>query len=141
MLRKIKFKKPVKKSKIEYDRNKTVSKQVYMRKATTERENKLRELNNDLEKLIAERTKFEEEYKKDLSKLRELKIKRASSAEITKHEREMKKNQKLSASLGVTINKINSEIEYAKTDSYLNDLMRKLARENSVNQNNKTENK
>jgi len=128
-LRKIKFKKPVKKSKTEYDRNKTVSKQLYMRKATTERENKLIELNKDLETLSAERVKFEEDYKKDLSKLRELKIKRASASEISKFEREMKKNQKASASLGVTLNKIQSEIEYVKTDAYLNSLMRKLARD------------
>ena len=143
-IRKIKFKKPVKKSKNEYDRNKTVSKQLYMRKATTERENKLRELNADLEKLVAERTKFEEDYKKDLSKLRELKIKRANANEIAKFEREMKKNQKLSASLGVTINRVQTEIEYAKTDAYLNALMRKLAREaqtNSSSNNNTTENK
>jgi len=132
-VRKIKFKKPVKKSKNEYDRNKTVSKQLYMRKATTERENKLRELNNDLEKLVAERTKFEEEYKKDLYKLRELKIKRASASEIAMFEKEMKKNQRASASLGVTINRVQTEIEYTKTDAYLNSLMRKLARENQTN--------
>ena len=128
-VRKIKFKKPIKKSKNSYDRNKTVSKQIYSRKATTERENKLIELKKDLDKVTEERAKFEEEYKANLSKLRELKIKRASSSEISKFEKEMKKNQKLSASLGTTVNRIQAEIEYVQTDAYLNALMRKLERD------------
>jgi len=136
-LRKIKFKKPVKKSKNEYDRNKTVSKQVYTRRATTARENKLLELNKDLQAITEERAKFEESYKKDLAKLRELKIKRGNPAEISKLEKEIKKAQKQSASLGVTLNKIQSEIDYAKTDAYLNELMRKLAKE-AQTQNNST---
>lgn len=138
LARKIKFKKPVKKSKNSYDRNKTVSKQIYSRKATTERENKLVELRKDLEKITEERTKFEEQYKSDLYKLRELKIKRANASEISKFEKEMKKNQKLSASLGITANKIQSQIEYVKTDAYLNALMKKLERDahNSTNSSN-----
>lgn len=136
LVRKIKFKKPTKKSKLDYDRNKTVSKQVYMRKATTARETKLLELNKDFEKLNAERSKFEEEYKRDLSKLRELKIKRANPAEISKLEKEMKRNQHTSSSLGVTLNKIQAEIEYVKTDAYLNALMKKLSRESSLQNNN-----
>ncbi len=133
VIRKIKFKKPVKKTKNSYDRNKTVSKQYYMRKATTERENTIRELEKDLEKLHNERSKFEDEYKQNLGKLRELKIKRATAAEISKVEKDLKKNQKMSASIGITINKITQEISYVKTDAYLHSLMRKLASSNIDN--------
>jgi len=133
-LRKVKFKKRTKKTKTAYDRNKTVSKQYYTRKATTLREEKLREMNKDLEKINNERKKFEDEYKQDLTKLREMKIKRATPAEIAKLEKEMKKNQKLSASLGQTANKINSEIEYAKTEAYLNNLIKRLQRDAEANQ-------
>ncbi len=129
--RKIKWKKPTKKSKTAYDRNKTVSVQYYTRKATTLREEKIREMTADLEKINSERKKFEDEYKQDLTKLREMKIKRANPAEISKLEKELKKNQKLSANLGVTANRISADLEYAKTDAYLNALVKKLAREGS----------
>lgn len=134
IMRKVKFKKPVKKTKNAYDRNRTVSKQVYMRKATTARENKLAELNKELASITEQRSQYEEEYKKDLSKLREMKIKRASATEIAKLEREMKKNQRLSASIGVNVNRIQNEIDYVKTDAYLNSLMKKLEREGSAPQ-------
>jgi len=126
MLKKVKFKKHTKKSKNAYDRNKTVSKQYYMRKATTLREEKIRELEKDLETLHNERAEFEENYKKDLIKLRELKIKRASASEIKQLEKDMKKNQKISASIGLTINKAQQDLNYAKTDAYLQSLIRKL---------------
>jgi len=128
-LRKIKFKKPRKKTKTAYDRNRTVSVQYYTRKATTLREQKVRELKADLEKINAERKKFEDQYKQDLTTLRTLKIKRGNPADITKLEKDMKKNQKLSANLGLTANKISNELNYAKTDAYLNNLIKKLERE------------
>jgi len=138
--RKIKFKNPFKKkSKTSYDRNKTVSVQYYTRKATTMREQKVHELTQDLEKINAERKQFEEQYKHDLTKLREMKIKRANANEIAKLEKELKKNQKLSSSLGVTANKIADELKYAQTDMYLNSLVKKLAREAALN--NKVEDK
>ena len=118
-----------------YDRNKTVSVQYYTRKATTMREEKIRELNADLEKISSQRKTYEDEYKQNLTKLREMKIKRANPAEIAKLEKDMKKNQKLSASLGVTANKIANELEYAKTDAYLNSLIKKLQREPSQTEN------
>jgi len=129
MARKIRWKKPVKKSKNAYDRNTTVSKQVLMRKATTLRENKLMELNKDLSTLTAERTQYETEYKQDLATLRDMKIKRANPSDISKLEKEMKKSQKHSASIGVSINNIEAEIEYTKSEAYINSLMKKLARE------------
>ena len=96
-VRKIKWRNPFKKkSKTSYDRNKTVSVQYYTRKATTMREAKVRELTQDLEKINAERKQYEEQYKQDLTKLREMKIKRANPSEITKFEKDLKKNQKLS---------------------------------------------
>lgn len=128
LLRKIKWKKPHKKAKNEYDRKQTVSKQVLSRKATTMREDKLRELNKDLEKMTAERAKYEETYKADIKQLRELRIKRASSAEISKLEKEIKKNQKLASNIGITVNQIENEIKYTKTDSYYNSLMKKIAK-------------
>ncbi len=130
LARKIKWKNLFKrKSKTSYDRNKTVSIQYYSRKATTMREEKVRELTQDLNKINDERKKYEEQYKQDLSKLRELKIKRANQADIAKLEKEMKKTQKLSASLGSTANRINEELSYVQTETYLNSLIRKLQRE------------
>ena len=129
LVRKIKWKKPTRKSKNAYDRNRTVNKQVYTRRATVLRETKLRELNKEMEELTTTRTKYEEDYKHNLSKVREMKIKRASAVEIAKLEREMKKNQKASASIGVTINKLSAEIEYVKSEAYLNAILRKLAQE------------
>ena len=142
-LRKIKWKKPVKKTKNVYDRTKTVSKQVLARKATVAREAKLHELNLDLEKMVAERNKYEEEYKHNLTKLREMKIKRANALDIAKLEKDIKKNQKLTASIGVTVNKIKNEIDYVNTDAYYNSLMKKFEREpiaekDDANENNKT---
>ena len=132
LARKIKWKKPTKKSKNTYDRNTTVSKQVLMRRATTLRENKLMELNKDLATLTEERSKYETEYKQSLTKLRDMKIKRANPSEISKLEKEMKKAQKLSANIGNTINNLEAELAYTKSESYINSLMKKLAHEGNT---------
>ncbi|HJD06056.1 MAG TPA: hypothetical protein IAB72_04230 [Candidatus Onthoplasma faecipullorum] len=135
LVRKVKWKKPTRKSKTEYDRNRTVSKQIYERKATTIREEKLNELNKELFTLTEERTKYEENYKRDINKLRDMKIKRASQSEINKLNKDMKKDQKLAANLGVSISRIESEIEFVKSDGYIKSLIRKLERESIVQQN------
>ncbi len=122
-------KKSIKKTKNNYDRNSTVSKQFYMRKATTIRENKLNELDKDLARLSEERAQYEIDYKQNMSKLRDMKIHRADARDIANLEHSMKKAQKRSAAIGVAINNIEMEIQYIKTDSYLNSLMKKLARE------------
>ena len=129
MARKVKWKKPSRKTKNDYDRNRTVSKQYYSRKATQLREEKLTDLNKQLNNLIAERTKFEEDYKKDLNKLRQLKINRAPAAEINALDKDMRKNRRLSANVGVNINKVNGEIEFTKSEQYLNMLIKKLSNE------------
>ena len=140
LARKVKWKNLFKKkSKTAYDRNKTVSVQYYSRKATLMREEKVRELTADLNKINEERKQYEEQYKQDLTKLREMKIKRVNSAEISKLEKEMKKSQRLSSNLGLTANRISEELEYIQTDMYLNNLIRKLQREKSQ-QNNEDEN-
>lgn len=133
LIRKIKWKKPRKKSKNTYDRNKTVSVQYYTRKATIAREEKIRELSADLEKINAERKQFEDDYKQDLTKLREMKIKRANPSDIAKLEKDMKKQQKMSASLGVTANRINEELKYVQTTAYLNSLIKQMSREPNQN--------
>jgi len=125
--RKIKWKKPSKKSKNSYDRNATVSKQYYERKATMVREEKLRELNKQLEQLHADRIQYEEEYKHNMSKLREMKIKRANKHDIAKLEAEMKKSQRNSSTFGLSVSRIEKEIEYMKTDLYYKSLVKKLA--------------
>lgn len=133
LARKVKWKNLFKKkSKTAYDRNKTVSVQYYSRKATTMREEKIRELTTDLEKINAERKQFEDQYKLDLTKLREMKIKRANANDISKLEKDMKKNQKLSSNLGLTANRITEELEYVKTNAYLNALIKKLSRESTA---------
>lgn len=125
--RKIKWKKPSKKSKNAYDRNTTVSKQYYERKATMVREEKLRELNKQLEQLHADRIQHEEDYKHNMSKLREMKIKRANKHDIAKLEAEMKKSQRNSSTFGMSVSRIEKEIEYMKTDLYYKSLVKKLA--------------
>lgn len=139
-VRKIKWKKPVKKSKNSYDRNQTVSKQYYMRKATTLRQTKTKDIEEEINVLSQERSKFEESYKQDLAKLRQLKIKRAPITEITKLEKEMKKNQKLSAQIGVKVNRLTNELEYVQTDAYINILTKQLA-QNPTSEDTKSENK
>ena len=126
-LRKVKIKKPVKKTKNAYDRNSKQSQQIYMRKATTMREERLRELEKQLETLQAERLTYEEQYKKDLSSLRQLKIKRAPATEIAKLEKDMKINQKHSAQIGANVRWVENEIEQTKTDEYLRQTVKKLA--------------
>lgn len=127
--RKIKWKKPTKKAKTEYDRTRTVNKQVYTRRASIMRETKLRELNKALEDLVASRTEAEEEYKANLSKLREMKIKRANPVEIAKLEKEMKKHQKTSSQVGMSVSRLQSEIEYVKTEHYFKAILKKLSQE------------
>ncbi len=131
LARKIKWKKPHKKSKNEYDRNQTVSRQVYMRKATSMREARIRELKKEIETLTNQRTQYENDYKKDLATLRDMKIKRSNPNDIAKLQKDMKKNQKLSANIGVSIEKLQNEIEYVKSEPYLNNLAKKLASEPS----------
>lgn len=140
-VRKIKWKKPTKKSKTAYDRNKTVSVQYYSRKATAMREEKIRELTADLNKVNAERKQYEDEYKQNLTKLREMKIKRANPSDIAKFEKELKKNQRVSSTLGMTANRINDELNYVKTSAYLNNLIKKLSREQSSVTNQNEDNK
>ena len=126
-LRKVKFKKRVKKTKNAYDRNSKQSQQIYMRKATTMREERLRELNKQLETLQAERAQYEEQYKKDLSTLRQLKIKRAPANEISKLEKDMKLNQKHSSQIGSSIRNIELEIEYTNSNDYIQQAVKKLS--------------
>lgn len=131
LARKIKWNKPHKKSKNEYDRNQTVSRQVYMRKATSMREARIRELKKEIETLTNQRAQYENDYKKDLATLRDMKIKRSNPNDIAKLQKDMKKNQKLSANIGVSIEKLQNEIEYVKSEPYLNNLAKKLASEPS----------
>ena len=136
LVRKIKWKKPTKKNKkSDYDRTKTINKQVYARRAAVLRETKLRELKKKLEDLSNERNKYEEEYKLTLSKIRELKLKRADKTEIAKLEKDLKKNQKASAVIGLSVNKVNRELEYAKTEPYLQALIKRLHQEKLENYN------
>ncbi len=131
--KKFKFKKPAKKSKNTYDREKTVSKQVSSREASMLREQKVSDLNKELNKLLEERSKYEEEYKRNLNTLRELKIKRGTKNEINEINKELNKNKKHAAAIGVNINKLESEIEYTKSNMYLAALTRKLEREQMKN--------
>ncbi len=133
-LRKIKWKKPTKKSKNEYDRARTVSKQVYLRKATSIKEAKIRELNKQLETLTVQRNEYETNYKSDLNKLREMKIHREDKSNINKLEKEMKKNQRLASTIGVSITKVQNELSYVKSDAYMNNLIKKLATDKTNSQ-------
>ena len=57
----------------------------------------------------------------------------AAEAEIAKLEKDMKKQQKMSASLGVTANRISEELKYVQTPAYLNAMIRKMSREQTEN--------
>jgi len=62
-----------------------------------------------------------------------MKIKRANPAEIAKLEKDMKKQQKMSASLGVTANRISEDLKYVQTPAYLNAMIRKMSHEQAEN--------
>ncbi len=128
VLKKVKWKKPSKKVKTDYARDKNFSKQVYLRKATALREEQTIEMKKSLDSLLEERAKFEDEYKTTIAKVRELKIKRGDANEIAKLERELNKNRKSSAHIGVKINKLQDELNFMQTDTYLNALAKKLSK-------------
>ena len=126
-MRKVKFKQHVKRTKSAYDRNSKQSQQIYMRKATTMREERLRELNKQLDTLQAERAQYEEQYKKDLSTLRQLKIKHAPANEISKLDKDMKLNQRHSSQIGSSIRNIELEIEYTNSNEFIQQTVKKLS--------------
>ena len=61
--------------------------------------------------------------------MRELKIKRAPSSEISALDKDMKKNRKLASAIGLNINKLEAELNYVKSEAYLKALIRKLSTE------------
>lgn len=128
LLKKAKFKLPRRKKTKNntYDRTKTVSKQVHTRKANEIKKEKLQQLNSEIESLQKERAEYEDKYKQSLTKLRELKISRGDAKEIAKLEKDIRQNQKFSSSLGVKINRLESDATYVESDSYFNSLIRKL---------------
>ena len=128
ILKKVKWKKPSKKVKNDYSRDKNFSKQVYLRKATALREEQIIEMKKSLDALLEERSTFEEEYKTTIAKVRELKIKRGDANEIAKLEHELNKNRKSSAHIGVKINKMQEDLNLMQTDAYLNSLAKKLSK-------------
>ena len=130
--KKFKRKKPAKKTKNSYDRVKTVSKQVSSREANMIREARIAELNKELNLLLAERSEYEQQYKQDLTKLREMKISRAPANEINNLNKDLKKNQKKTSVIGINISKLENEIEYTKSNMYLSSLIKKLERERST---------
>lgn len=130
--RKFKRKKPTKKTKNSYDRVKTVSKQVSSREANMIREARIAELNKELDKLLAERAEYEQQYKQDLSKLREMKISRAPANDINNLNKDLKKNQKRTSVIGINISKLENEIEYTKSNMYLSSVIKKLEREHNT---------
>ncbi len=134
VLKKVKWKKPSKKVKNDYSRDKNFSRQVYLRKATALREEQSIEMKKSLDSLLEERAKFEDEYKTTIAKVRELKIKRGDVNEIAKLERELNKNRKSSAHVGIKINKLQEELDFMQTETYLNALAKKLSK-HSIDEN------
>ncbi|MBR1988668.1 MAG: hypothetical protein IKA36_06515, partial [Clostridia bacterium] len=128
ILKKVKWKKPSKKVKTDYARDKNFSHQVYLRKATALREQQTIEMKKSLDSLLEERAQFEDEYKTTIAKVRELKIKRGDVNEIARLEKELNKNRKSSSHVGVKINKLQEDLDFMKTDVYLNSLAKKLAK-------------
>ena len=129
LIKKVKWKKPRKKTKNSYDRKSTLSKQYYSRQASIQREQQVRELSDEISEMKKEREDYETKYKQDLSNLRQMKLHRADQSEINKLEKEMKKQQKMSSTIGLNISKMESQLEYLKSEQYLNSLAKKLERE------------
>jgi len=136
LLRKVKWKKfAKKKTKTDYDRKETVNVQVASRRATMIREENIRKTKAELNELTAEHVKYEEEYKQNLLELRKLKIKRGDALEIKNLEKNCKKIQKTSASLGMNINKLKSKLDYMQTDAYYNNLVKQISSNKFVDEN------
>lgn len=127
-------KKKVKKSKVEYDRRDTVIHQKYRRLAYLKREKDIRKNEKEIEAITTIRHEKEEKYKQLLNKIRELKLHNRDgklNSEINNLNKALASSSKESAKLGVNINKLNNEIAFMKTEGYLQQLEKKLQKEDA----------
>lgn len=134
-------KKHAKKSKVEYDRDSTVMHQKYRKLAYLKRDKDVRALEKKAEALKLDRAEKEEKYKDLLKKIREVKLHNRDgrlNGEIAVLNKELNHASRTVAKVGVTLNKIDSEIAFMKTEGYLQNLEKKLKRQDEVAKQNGT---
>ena len=136
MVRKVKFSKTKKVSATEYDRQKTVVRQMYRRQAIEVRDAKIKALDKQKSDLLAEKEKYDTEYKTNLTKVRNLKMKRDASLknEIAKTEKLLRQQTKTTSQIGIKLNAIESEIAYLKTETYLSQLQMQLSQSRKISE-------
>lgn len=129
LLKKVKWGKIQRKRASNYDREKTVIKQMYRRQAIEKRDAELKEITADKTNLMEDKLELEKIYKENMNKLRSLKLKRSANvkAEVAALEKEIKHNTKQLANLGTQINRLELDINRLNSDAYLNELERQIA--------------
>lgn len=134
MIRKVKFNKTKKVKATEYDRQKTVVRQMYRRQAIEQRDAKIKSLDKQKTDLLSEKEKNDSDYKNNLMTMRSLKMKRDTSLknEISKYEKLLRQQTKAMSQIGVKLNAIESEIAYLKTETYLSQLQIQLSQTKKI---------
>ena len=130
-----------KKSKVEYDRNNTVMHQKYRKLAYLKRDKDVRALEKKADALKEDRIDKENKYKELLKKIREVKLANRDgklNAEITLLNKEVARASKDVAKSGLAINKINNEIAFMKTEGYLQNLEKRLKKQDEMAKQNGT---
>ena len=136
--RNVKFKKGVKTTKAEYDRDITVMQNKYRRLAQDQRAKEVRELTKERDELVALRVEYEDKYKDALSRLRSARLANRDGSkrhEIMAIEHEVKHISKEVARFGVQVNNYDNEIEFMQTEAYLVDLEKRMMREDNNSRN------
>lgn len=134
-------KKHAKKSKVEYDRDSTVMHQKYRKLAYLKRNKDVRALEKKAEAIKLDRAEKEEKYKDLLKKIREVKLHNRDgrlNGEIAVLNKELNHASRTVAKVGVTLNRIDSEIAFMKTEGYMQNLEKKLRRQDEIAKQNGT---
>lgn len=134
-------KKHAKKSKVEYDRESTVLHQKYRKLAYLKRDKDVRALEKKVDVLKQDRLDKEEKYKELLKKIREVKLHNRDgklNGEVAMLNKELNHASRSVSSAGVTMNKLASEIAFMKTEGYLQNLEKKLRKQDEIAKQNGT---
>lgn len=128
-------KKHAKNKRVEYDRETTVIQQKYRKLAYLKRDKDIRALEKKAVALKEDRASKEEKYKELLKKIREVKLHNRDgklNGEIANLNKELNHASRSVSSAGVSLNRIDSEIAFMKTEGYLQNLEKKLRRQDEV---------
>lgn len=128
-------KKRVKKSKVEYDRSSTVMRQKYRKLAFLKRDKDIRVIEKKVALLNEDKLDKESKYKELLSKVRQVKLANRNGKldkELTTLNKDLNHASKNVSKIGVQVNKLNAEIAYMRTEGYLADLEKRLAKQDEL---------